>query len=123
MNNIAICICVLIYSIVINSCTNGTRSLLDVKEKELYSAQVPHKNYKVKVVYLPSNATIQSAFQVRKQFKDKEETAETYERYNFMDTCNFVNDTTFILVIRDTISILGNKPDTMIIKQIGRAHV
>lgn len=98
----------------VNSCTNGY--LLDSKAKELYSVKIPNKNYRLSIVYLPSNATIQSAIQARKQFKDKEEEViNTYERYNYMDTCGLINDTTFMLVIRDTISVLGNKPDTMII--------
>jgi hypothetical protein len=107
MRNLIICTCI----ILINGCTNGY--LLKGKTEVLYSIKIPNKNYTLNVVYLPSNATIQSAIQVRKQFKDKGEVINTYERYNYMDTCELINDTTFMLVIRDTVSVLGNKPDTM----------
>ena len=74
---------------------------------------IPNKSYKLGVFYIPSNATIQSAIQVRKQFMDNHEIINTYERYNYMDTCSLIDDTTFMLVLRDTISVLGNKPDTV----------
>lgn len=95
------------------SLTKCSTNVLPSKEKALTVINVPNKSYKLGVFYMPSNATIQSAIQVRKQFKDKEEIINTYERYNYMDTCSLLNDTTFMLVIRDTISVLGNKPDTV----------
>lgn len=95
------------------SCKNG--ALLNSKAKLLYSTKVPGKEYNINVLYLPSNATIQSAIQVRKKYKDKEDIIETYERYNYMDTCRLISDTTFMIVIRDTISVLGNKPDTIML--------
>lgn len=95
------------------SLTKCNTTILSTKEKELSVTDIPNRSYKVGVFYLPSNATIQSAIQVRKQFKGKEEIINTYERYNYMDTCRLINDTTFMLVIRDTISVLGNKPDTI----------
>ncbi len=111
MQNLIIKTGIILCIIFLNSCTNG--SLLNSKTKELYSIKIPNKNYTLSIFHLPSSATIQSAIQVRKKFKDKEEVINTYERYNYMDTCFLINDTTFMLVIRDTVSVLGNKPDTM----------
>ena len=93
-------------------------SILTTNEKELLAIDIPNKNYKLKVVYIPSNATIQSSIQIRKlQTNNKtEELLQDYERYNYVDTMYLKNDTTFMLIIRDTVSVLGNKPDTMIIK-------
>lgn len=88
-------------------------SILTTDETELTVINIPNKNYKIAVFYLPSNATVQSAIQVRKKYVNYEEVIATYERYNSMDTCELINDDTFLLVIRDTISVLGNKPDTL----------
>lgn len=95
------------------SLTKCNTAVLSTKEEALTVINIPNKNYKLGVYYLPANATIQSAIQIRKKFKEKEEIINTYERYNYMDTCSLLNDTTFMLVIRDTISVLGNKPDTV----------
>lgn len=89
--------------------------MLGTKDRELYLIKIPNKDYKLSVVYLPSNATIQSAIQIRKKYKNKEEIINTYERCNLVDTCALVNDRTFVLVVRDTISVLGNKPDTIFV--------
>jgi len=71
----------------------------------------------LRIVYIPSNVTIQSSIQVRKLHDNKqEELLQDYERYNYVDTIYLKNDSILMLVVRDTISILGNKPDTMVIK-------
>lgn len=94
-------------------CTN----ILTTKEKQLSVIEVPNKDYKLRIVYYPSNATIQSSIQVRKIFNDnrKEELLKDFERYNYVDTSYLQNGTTLLIVVRDTISYLGNKPDTMIV--------
>jgi hypothetical protein len=104
---------VLICCLSLIRCTN----ILDTKERELSVIDVPNKDYKLRVVYIPSNATIQSSIQIRKfQGRGTEELLQDYERYNYVDTLYLQNDTTFLIILRDTISYLGNKPDTMIIK-------
>lgn len=105
--------------IVFLSCAYFTScfSLLDSKEKILHIVAVPSKGCKLKVVHIPSNATIQSAIQIQKIGNDKkEEVLYTYERYNFVDSYAIINDTTFMIVVRDTVSYLGNLPDTMYVK-------
>lgn len=111
MKNLIVFIRILLCIIFLNTCTKN--SVLETKAKELYLIKVPNRDYKLSVVYLPSNATIQSAIQVRKKFKDKEDIINTYDRYNYVDTYSLKDDSTFMLVVRDTISILGNKPDTI----------
>ncbi|WP_212003250.1 hypothetical protein [Chitinophaga sp. HK235] len=93
------------------SCNN----VIDIKEKEVKVINVPNKNYRLRIVQLPSNATIQSSIQVRKFYKNKEDekVLQDYERYNSVDTVHLRNDSTLVMVVRDTISYLGEKPDTM----------
>lgn len=94
----------------------GCDILPDTKGRELFSTQISNKKASIKVMYHPSNATIQAFIQVQRIVNDSIEVIEDYERYNCMDTCSLLNDTTFMLVIRDTVSVLGTKPDTMLIK-------
>jgi hypothetical protein len=96
--------------ILMYSCTD----ILNDDEKLLRIIEVPNKEYKIKVVYQPSNATIQAAIQVRRLFKDKkEDVLKTFERYNYLDTLYLQKDTSLVLILKDTVSYLGNKPDTM----------
>lgn len=84
------------------------------KEHLLSQTFVPGKDYELKILFSPSDATIQSAIVVKAVFTDKKEKQITYfEGYNYLDTFYFKNDTSLILVISDTISYLGNKPDTV----------
>lgn len=97
------------------SCTD--LKTVETKEQVLSVIDIPNNDYKLKVVFQPSNATIQSAIQVRKINKDnKESVLETYERYNVLDTYKLINNTTFMMVVRDTISYFGNHPDTLYVK-------
>lgn len=81
----------------------------------LKTIKIPDKNYSLKIYYIPSNASSNSFIQVRKFENNVEEVIENYERYNSMDNCSLLNDTTLQLVIRDTISVLGNSPDTVLL--------
>ncbi len=95
-------------------CTN----IFETKEKELSVINIPNEDYKLRVVYIPSNSIIQSSIQIRKFQGDNktEQLLQDYERYNYVDTLYLLNDTTFLIVLKDTVSYLGNKADTMIIK-------
>ena len=92
---------------------NGCEILPPIKGTELYSIQPNTKTSTIRVMYYPSNATMQASIQVQKIVKDNIEVLKDYERYNYMDTCGLIDDTTLLLIIRDTISVLENKPDTM----------
>jgi hypothetical protein len=91
----------------------GCNVLPDVKGIKLFSTQMTNKKAYIRVMYYPSNATLQSSIQVQKIVNDSIEVIKDYERYNYMDTWRLINDTTLMLVIRDTTSNLGNKSDTM----------
>ncbi|MCX6351279.1 MAG: hypothetical protein NTX03_05395 [Bacteroidetes bacterium] len=93
----------------------GCTSILKPAEKELKVLQAPKRDFKLKIVYIPSNATIQSSIQVRKVYNNNEVIMKDYERYNSVDTIFFKNDSSVIIVLRDTISYLGNKADTMLL--------
>ena len=45
--------------------------ILTVKEKELSVIEVPNNPYKLRIVYMASNATVQSSIQVRKVYDKK----------------------------------------------------
>ena len=97
------------------NCTN----VLNVKHKELSVIEVPGQSYKLQIVNIPSNATIQSSIQVRKLLDDKEdeEILQDYERYNYLESYKLLGDTALMIVVKDTISYLGRKQlDTMIVK-------
>ena len=97
------------------SCTN----ILTVKEKELSVIEVPGQSYKLRIVHIPSNATIQSSIQVRKLLDNRkdEEILQDYERYNHLESYKLLADTALMIIVKDTISYLGrNRLDTMIVK-------
>lgn len=107
-----------IFSLVLFSLniTNCTEIIGKVKERELFIVEAPCKNYKLSIVFYPSNATIQASIQVKRKYNNKKEVLlSNYERYNFVDTFYFKSTNTFVLLIRDTASKLGNKSDTMLI--------
>lgn len=94
----------------------STFSLFDSDIKQVQEIRIPNKNYLLKIYYVPSNATTQSYIQVRKVENGKEEVIGSFERYNFVDTYKVINETTFMIVVRDTVSYLGNKSDTIFLK-------
>lgn len=91
--------------------------ILESKVKELKVISVPNKDYRIRIVQIPSNATIQSSIQIRKFYENKkeEDVLQDYERYNLFDTAYFMNDSILVMVMRDTSSYWGNKPDTMVL--------
>jgi hypothetical protein len=98
----------------LSSCIN---ILGEIKEKELLVIKVPKSSNKLKIVHVPSNATVQSSIQVRKVSADDEEVIlHNYDRYNAIDTAYLQSDSVLLIILRDTISYLGNKPDTMLLK-------
>lgn len=79
---------------------------------------MPKKPYKLRIVYIPSNATIQSSIQVRTLSVNKEEKLlQEFERYNYLQSYRLLNDTVLMIVVKDTVSYLGSQRfDTMIVK-------
>lgn len=100
-----------------SSLISCTGFLGKVKEKELALIEIPEGKYKLKLVYYPSDATTQASIQLKKIYYDtnREDLLKNYDRYNFVDTFYLKNNKIFVLIIRDTASRLGNKPDTMLI--------
>ena len=75
---------------------------------------LPEKGYQLRVLYRPSNATVQAAIQVVQQrAKQPDKVLGDYPRYNCLDACRLTNDSLLTLVLRDTVSLLGNRPDTI----------
>ena len=89
-------------------------SLLDAPAHSLWVRSLPAKGYQLRVVYRPSNATVQAAIQVVQQrAQQPDRLLGDYERYNCLDACRLTNDSLLTLVLRDTVSLLGNHPDTI----------
>jgi len=100
----------------ISACNNSSFQLFEANKRELANVSVPGKNYQLKINYFPGNATSQHHIQVSKQVGDSEEVLQDYERYNYLEKYQLLEDTSLLLILKDTISYLGNKPDTMFIK-------
>lgn len=89
-----------------------TFSLFDKSEiKKIADIEFSDNTYKL--YYIPSNATSQSYIQVRKVFNNTEHVLESFERYNFVNDYQIVNDT-LRLVLSDTIFQDG-KADTVFV--------
>ena len=87
---------------------------LDTPARSLWVRSLPAKGYQLRVVYRPSNATVQAAIQVVQQrAQQPDQVLGDYLRYNCLDACRLTNDSLLILVLRDTVSVLGNRPDTI----------
>lgn len=95
----------------------GCVDILSVKENELSVIEVPNKPYKLRIVYVASNATVQPSIQVRKIYEKKEELLQDYERYNYLESYKLLSDTALMIVVKDTSSYFkNNRLDTMIVK-------
>lgn len=78
-----------------------TFELFDDNFTLIEEIQIKDKDYKLKIIFFPSNATIQSSIQVRTVENDVEEVIGDYERYNFLESYEIKNDSLFI-VLNDT---------------------
>ena len=89
-------------------------SLLDTPAHSLWVRSLAARGYQLRVVYRPSNATVQAAIQVVQQrAQQPDKVLGDYLRYNCLDACHLTNDSLLTLVLRDTVSLLGNRPDTI----------
>lgn len=71
--------------------------------KLLEELKVPNRNYKVRLYYIPSNATNQSYIQVRAIKDNEEKILESYVRVNYLDNFEILNNDTLKLFIQDTL--------------------
>ena len=75
---------------------------------------VPNRNFKVGIYYLPSNATSQDYIQVRKIEDGVENVIENFERYDYVVRTELKGDSVLSLVLKDT-RLNVTKPDTFLI--------
>ena len=92
-----------------------TFSIFDVEIKEISMVDVPNKNFKIGIYYLPSNATSQDYIQVRKIENDVEHVIENFEKYNFVVKSDLMGDSVLSLILKDSIMNVV-KQDTFFIK-------
>lgn len=92
----------------------STFSLFDIEVKEVSMIDVPNKNFKIGVFYLPSNATSQDYIQVRKIENGVENVIGNFERYDFVVKSELIGDSLLSLVLKDT-SMNAVKQDTFLI--------
>lgn len=83
----------------------STFSLFDDEIRVVQEVKVPNKNYLLKVYYVPSNATTESYIQVRKVENNVEEVLESYERFNYLNSCKIIGGDTLNLSISDTSNV------------------
>lgn len=92
----------------------STFSLFEVNVKEVSKINVPSRNFKVGIYYLPSNATSQDYIQVRKIENGVENVIENFERYDCVVKSELQGDSILSLVLKDT-SLNATNPDTFLI--------
>ncbi len=83
----------------------STFKLFNDEIKVVQEIKVPHKNYLLKVYYMPSNATTESSIQVRKIENNVEEVLKGYERFNYLNNYKITEGDTLNLSISDTSNV------------------
>ena len=91
-----------------------TFSLFDEDNAKLKVIDVPNKEYRLNLYYIPANATNQSYIQVRQEKKDREHVLNSYEMYNYLVSYS-INEKYLKLVLKDTGSI-SKRADTVLLK-------
>jgi len=95
------------------ACSSSSTKLFDVEKRELANISVPGKDYRVGIYYVSGNATTQNCIQIVSSSNGGSESVlKNYDRYNMLESYKLVDDKSLMLVVRDTISYPGNKPDT-----------
>ena len=92
---------VIIIAISIGIYKLSTFSLFDDEFKVLEQVNIPNKEYKLKIYYIPSNASSQSYIQIRKIENRVEEVLVSYERFNYLKNYELTKDS-IILFVSDT---------------------
>jgi len=90
-------------------------SLFDVEIKKVTEIKGPNKSYTINLYYIPGNATAQNIIQVKQVLNNGESVLHNYERYNFVNSYEIVNDTTLSLILSDT-TFPERKADTVFLK-------
>ena len=88
--------------------------LFPVEKYRIKEISLPNKQYKIRLDYLPSNATSQDYIQVNKAKNGNEEVLKNYDRHNFVNSYSLINDSTLQLVLCDTM-IVPDKLDTFLL--------
>ena len=78
----------------------ATFSLFDNDSVLIEEIQLNNKDYKIKIIFYPSDATMESSMQVIKVLDDNKEVIVLgdYESYNFLESYEINNDSLFIIV-------------------------
>lgn len=76
----------------------GNFRLFDIQLIILQDLPVSNRQYRLRICYLPSNASSQSYIQVRKYTRDYEEIIDSFEKYNYLKNCYIEGDTAYLLV-------------------------
>jgi hypothetical protein len=94
------------------ACFSPSAKLLEVERRELANISIPGSANGAGIYYVPGNATIQNCIQVVSYSGNSEHVLKNYKLYNVLGSYKLVNDTSLMLIVSDTISYLGNRPDT-----------
>lgn len=80
----------------------STFSIFDDEFEMIENFRVPNKNYSLRIYFIPSNASSQSYIQVRKFENNIEEVLQSYERFNYLNNYEILEEDTLRLLISDT---------------------
>lgn len=89
--------------------TFSTFTLFNADFKVIEEVKVPNETDKLKIYYIPSNASSQSYIQIRKIKNGVEEVLQSYERFNFLNEYEIIGQDTIKLVISDTSKVKSKK--------------
>lgn len=97
----SIIIIVLIFMVIIKL---STFTIFDDEIEVIRIIKVPKKNYTIKIVHIPSNASSQSYIQVRIMENDKERVVKNYERYDRLVNYKINGDTLLLEINNSTLN-------------------
>lgn len=92
----------------------STFSLFEESNLDLTEIIIPNKDYKLKLVFVPSNATSQDYIQVKKVKDNNESVIHNYERYDTV-VSHIVTDSTLQLILMNT-NLNSKVQDTVYLK-------
>ena len=75
-----------------------TFQLFDDDLKIIKTLDIPNKKYKIKIYYIPSNATTKENIEIRKAENNEEFTLKNFEMYNIVDNEKIKGDSLFLKI-------------------------
>jgi len=113
MNFIVVIVLIIFFSYFIYQMLNF--SLFDVELNKITEIKVPNKSYIINLYHIPGDAISQEVIQVIQLLNNTETVLQNYERYNFVNSYEIINDTTLKLILSNSV-FTDRKADTVFLK-------